>query len=132
VIFDGAQGRWLSNLSVEGSNYFLTSELEMVQKIWLENYPEEILMVPKTNSSTGTKNMDLLLYPMPFRDYLHLNFSEGMYGSLIIYDIHGRILISLTAHGERDFLLNLSSQYKGIYFLKISGSKNLNRIIIKD
>jgi hypothetical protein len=132
AIFDGFQTDWLSNLSVDGGNYFLISESETAQKIWFENYPEEILMLPKTNSSTGTKNMDLLIYPMPFRDDLHLAFSEEFYGSLIIYDIHGRILISLTAHGERDFLLNLSSQYKGIYFLKISGSKNLNRIIIKD
>ena len=76
-------------------------------------------------------NVDIVLYPNPVTDLLHIRYSADKIDLLNITDVVGRTIIS-----EQDFVKNsidLSAFTQGIYFLKatVNGQTSIHKFIKK-
>lgn len=72
-----------------------------------------------------TPTLNLVLYPNPTKDFIHLTFDtlETESISVLLYDITGRLIKIIDneqkIHGTFSRIIDLSQQESGIYFLKL-------------
>jgi len=80
------------------------------------------------------KNIDILLYPLPAHDSIFVQFKKyHTFTDVSVYDIKGEKVKSFgKTESKRQFLYNISSLEKGIYFIKFKGKrKNYKKKFLK-
>ena len=71
-----------------------------------------------TATSIEEDNVDLSIYPSPVKDMLTI---DGMYNSLEIYDIYGKLILKSDAQPT----INVEALSDGIYLLNINTQKGV-------
>jgi len=92
-----------------------------------ESLPTDTFEVYAIGSGANNLNSEeVLIYPNPVKDYLHIN-SEAEIAGIQIYDLLGKIVFESGKAGN-EAKLNLSHLQSGMYFIKV---QNDNAIITR-
>lgn len=79
------------------------------------------LIIDTVLKSPDFKTDNLIIYPNPVKNTLHLSFSvKSDKMKIAIVDVSGKVVRKKSIVKSRDFVLDLSSLNPGIYFLKLN------------
>ncbi|MGJ8592660.1 MAG: T9SS type A sorting domain-containing protein [Aquaticitalea sp.] len=78
----------------------------------------------ETLSVDDFQSSNFTLYPNPANNSVSLQFSSMANGSVIIYDIQGKTILSNSFSNESRLQLNLSAFESGLYFVKLNTGMN--------
>ena len=94
----------------------------------LQYYQNQTLSI---NDNEKTQLNNLVVYPNPTKDELHIERNENFSDMLIIniFDINGKTVFKSTISKEES-KINIHSLPNGVYFLKVSSKENSNSIKI--
>ena len=88
---------------------------------------DDFKMILSENSDLGyeeiSSELDVVLYPNPTRDEIHLKFNDASYGNIHVkvFNLHGQVLefIEFNGNSRNDLRLSLSHYDQGVYFVSI-------------
>jgi hypothetical protein len=83
-----------------------------------------------TDISDGLINEGIFVYPLPFKNELHVNLDvNSTYNCGFIINLEGKICYTLfNISGKKELTVDLSGLPQGMYILKLNGLKNENEI----
>jgi hypothetical protein len=86
------------------------------------------------NASSKIPSDNLIeIYPVPFTDWLTVNFESNRYNSLTIIDMNGRVMLFQNIQQSSNSVnLNVNMLSKGVYYLRLEGNTSTTgRVIVK-
>ncbi|MDA9555519.1 T9SS type A sorting domain-containing protein [Pelobium sp.] len=117
---------FIDKTPIQGTNYYRLVQVDLDGK-------ETILGIQAVN--VGFKaEAEVLVYPNPFTDRIHVGFSSGKFQKATIIDLNGRLLVSKSIPLNEDFVLfELTGLTNGTYILQLEGTNDkLNKLILKN
>ncbi|TVQ50782.1 MAG: T9SS C-terminal target domain-containing protein [Saprospirales bacterium] len=92
---------------------------------YLDNQGQRIFFGEPPTSLNEILNTDIdwRVYPNPTSDYISLEFSQTVSGSLIIYNNLGKRILSKSLYNTANVLIDVSSLAAGQYFLEVIDNK---------
>lgn len=89
---------------------------------------EQELVVEMCSGVNDKRPASVSIYPNPFRNSLHLEFSEDRVRMIEFYTAMGQIVLTEHSTGTR-VSVDTGSLAAGIYFMRISGEGRMYRVI---
>lgn len=98
---------------------------------YIELEPNEAYCNSILSGMEEVERYDLTIFPNPATDMLILDWEDGMYVDIEIFDQIGRRVHQFVASGGRKYL-DISHLTEGIYFVQIGGMEIRKLIILRD
>ena len=96
-----------------------------------------ITLEQMTQIAEQSSKDDFILFPNPARETLKISFPEnnGLVADLTLFDNTGRVVLhtNATVTGKSDFLVDVSTLAKGVYFLQVKRAKStgIQKVVIE-
>jgi hypothetical protein len=114
----------MNYLTTPSSSLAISSSQTTITGIHFKHTSTEIKPYP--SGISGAPNADLFtIYPNPSKGILQINWKDGMNGeaNVIVMDITGRTLKTLTTKTNQSARINISELQEGIYFIKVASDR---------
>lgn len=88
--------------------------------------------VPDITSVDENAASTIRLYPLPAKEYIHVEFSSKNYREARLYNIFGQLLRTIPIQGKEQLTLNLQTLANGYYSLEIisdDGSRIVKKVV---
>jgi len=114
----------------ENFNFLPPRLLHFSTQQWIGDITTDV-----NNPGLADENLNIKVYPLPFRDQLTLSWEGGMVGNgmVEIFDLLGNLIYQqdLNNH-ENQLLIDTSSFYSGSYLARISDKNRIiNRVVLR-
>lgn len=110
------------------ANYAAFSGKDLSSKGWIETNPDSTFCAILLPAGNAPSRYGLKIYPNPATDRVTLEWEEGIYVTVEVFDLFGRKKESMRLNGGRKYL-NTASWPNGVYFVVIDGVETRKLVV---
>ena len=104
------------------ASYAAFAGKDLSSKGWIETNPDSSFCGILLPVNYKANRYDLKLYPNPAEDMVTIEWQEGIYVTVEVFDLFGRRKDSMRLNGGRKYL-NTRDWQNGVYFVVIDGTE---------